>query len=79
MADLYMVVICLCYFPTLYHNDIFPPGGNMTGRNMLEYHHHHHHHGSLGRWKIPAPGSILWFSASKTTFALEENTDGEVW
>ena len=41
MTDLYMVGICLCHFPTLRHNDIFPPGGNMTGGNMLVGHDDH--------------------------------------
>ena len=36
MMDLYMVGIC--HIPTLHHYDIFPPGGNMTGGNMLVGH-----------------------------------------
>ena len=28
----------LCHIPTLHHYDIFPPGGNMTGGNMLVGH-----------------------------------------
>ena len=38
MTYLYMAVMWLCHFPTLHHNDIFPPGGNMTGGNMLVGH-----------------------------------------
>ena len=41
-----MVGICQCHIPTPIHYDIFPPGGNMTGGNMLVSRHHdrHHHH-----------------------------------
>ena len=39
MTDLYMVVMLLCHFPTLHHNYIFPPGGNMSGGNMLLGHY----------------------------------------
>ena len=35
MMDLYMVGMWLCHIPTLYHYVIFPPGGNMTGGNLL--------------------------------------------
>ena len=40
-----MVGIWLCHIPTLHHYDIFPPGGNMTGGNMLvgPLHHRPHH------------------------------------
>ena len=38
MMDLYMVGMWLCHVPTLHHDDIFPPGGNMTGGNMLVGH-----------------------------------------
>ena len=44
MMDLYMVGMWLCHIPTLYHYVIFPPGGNMTGGNLLWGPHHHHHH-----------------------------------
>ena len=30
-----MVGICQCHIPTPIHYDIFPPGGNMTGGNLL--------------------------------------------
>ena len=30
-----MVGIWLCHIPTLHHYDRFPPGGNVTGGNML--------------------------------------------
>ena len=33
-----MVRISLCHIPTLYHYDRYPPGGNMTGGNMLGNH-----------------------------------------
>ena len=44
MMDLYMVGMWLCHIPTLHHYDIFPPGGNMTGGNMLVGHCHDHDH-----------------------------------
>ena len=57
LKHLYMclVGIWLCHIPTLYHYVRFPPGGNMTGGNMLgnlhhhhlHHHHHHHHNGFL--------------------------------
>ena len=31
-----MVGMWLCHIPTQHHCDIFPPGGNMTGGNMLD-------------------------------------------
>ena len=36
--DLYMVGMGLCHIPTLRHGDIFPPGGDVTGGNMLVGH-----------------------------------------
>ena len=33
-----MVGIWLCHIPTLHHYDRFPPGGNMTGGNLLVGH-----------------------------------------
>ena len=36
-----MVGICQCHIPTPIHYDIFPPGGNMTGGNLLGNHHDH--------------------------------------
>ena len=33
-----MVGIWLCHIPTIYHYVRFPPGGNMTGGNMLGNH-----------------------------------------
>ena len=33
-----MVGICQCHIPTPIHYDIFPPGGNMTGGNLLGNH-----------------------------------------
>ena len=38
MMDFYMVGMWLCHIPTFHHYDIFPPGGNMTGGNMLVGH-----------------------------------------
>ena len=37
-----MVVNWLCHIPTLHHYGRFPPGGNMTGGNIMGNHHHHH-------------------------------------
>ena len=37
-----MVGICQCHIPTPIHYDIFPPGGNMTGGNLLGNHHNEH-------------------------------------
>ena len=34
----YMVGIWLCLIPTLHYYDIFPPGGNVTGGNLLGNH-----------------------------------------
>ena len=36
-----MVGICQCHIPTPIHYDIFPPGGNMTGGNLLGNHDDH--------------------------------------
>ena len=33
-----MVGIWLCHIPTLHHYDRFPPGGNVTGGNLLVGH-----------------------------------------
>ena len=33
-----MVGMWLCHIPTLHHDVRFPPGGNMTGGNMLGNH-----------------------------------------
>ena len=33
-----MVGIWLCHIPTLHHDVRFPPGGNLTGGNMLGNH-----------------------------------------
>ena len=38
MMDIYMVGIWQCHIPTPIHYDIFPPGGNMVGGNMLVSH-----------------------------------------
>ena len=38
MMDIYMVGIWQCHIPTPIHYDIFPPGGNMAGGNMLVSH-----------------------------------------
>ena len=38
MMDIYMVGIWQCHIPTPIHYDIFPPGGNMTGGNLLANH-----------------------------------------
>ena len=38
-----MVGIWLCHIPTLYHYVRFPPGGNVTGGNMLGNHDHDHY------------------------------------
>ena len=35
-----MVGICQCHIPTPIHYDIFPPGGNMTGGNLLGNQNH---------------------------------------
>ena len=40
-----MVVMCLCHFPTLHHNDILPAGGNMTGGNMPDNDEDDYDHG----------------------------------
>ena len=45
MIDIiYMVGIWQCHIPTPNHHVIFPPGGNMTGGNVLVSHRHHRHH-----------------------------------
>ena len=33
--------VTMCHIPTLHHYDRFPPGGNVTGGNLLVGHHHH--------------------------------------
>ena len=36
-----MVGIWPCHIPTLHHHDRFPPGGNVTGGNLLGNHDNH--------------------------------------